>query len=170
MNGPTGEYKDFAYLVIRYLAATAAMVLCICTATQCLVLCIYAYILKHTYIYSYTYIFATALCVLGVTRFSKLPSNVCNPIFCSLLILGLPPDQDGYPSSDPTPLWAAFENHVFADTHYFALWIHYTIHRNLICWSTSNVLVTFSLSYKSIIFTCSFKKLTKRKSKTIEKR
>ena len=51
-----------------------------------------------------------------------------------------------------------------ANIHYFALWIHHIIHTNLMCCSTSNVLFTFSLSCKSIIFSCSFKHLTKCKS------
>ena len=36
--------------------------------------------------------------------------------------------------------------HVHASTHYFALWIHHTIHTTPICCSTSNVLFTLSCS------------------------
>ena len=63
-----------------------------------------------------------------------------------------------------------FWQHVLTSIHHFAAWIHHTIHTNLGCCSRSVVSFPFSLSYKSIIFKCSFKNLTKCKSKTIEKR
>ena len=59
---------------------------------------------------------------------------------------------------------------VLADIHYFALWIHDGIHQNLNACYRSNAFFTCSLYCKSIIFNCSFKNVTKRKSKTIEKR
>ena len=120
-----------------------------------------------------THIFANALCAFGVTRLVKVPFRLLLSDWMSgFLIIGPPLIRTGTSrictaKSRPVgrlqkPLCLL---QVLANMHYFALWIHNIIHTNLNFCSTSNVLFTFSIFSKIIIFKCSFKALQNAKAK-----
>ena len=118
---------------------------------------------------------ATALCAFGLTGFQTPLSKCCFPTFCFLLILGPSHDPDGQPDLKSRPPMSCLRKPLFllqvlVNTHYSALWIHHIIHNNLNCCYTPNVLFTFSLSCKIIIFSCSFENLTTCKSKIVQTR
>ena len=129
----------------------------------------------HIYIYTHTYIYPPP-------RFARLVWPDFNVAFrlllsdCFAFLLNRGPPWSARPLglAAPSPLWAALGNHCFcykviANTHYFALWIHHTIHKNLDVCSTSLLIFTCSLSCKNLIFRNSLKNNTNRKSTNDQK-
>ena len=131
----------------------------------------YVYVERQREINTYTYIHIRHRALrVGCDRASNVLSDSCYPtLYLVFVLIGPSPwSRRAWDLEDPPPCGPPLKMMVFATSlpniHYFALWIHDIIQN--IC-SESNVLFAFSLSCKSIIFTCLFKGLTKRKSKIV---